>query len=296
MPYLGEAAALATAALFACASLLFTFASQRVGSFAVNLSRITFAVPVLVALTLLIHGGSWSEGFTPQRLTWLAASGWVGLTLGDWALFSAFALIGPRLSLLLMALAPPVAAALSFPLLGEVLGPRGLIGMVITLAGVVWVILERASNPPPRGHRVRGVVFGLLGAAGQGLGLVLSKLGMAGEIDPLPATAVRMLAALIGAWLVAAATGRLGHFARLVRDIDSRKAIAGATVLGPVLGVWLSLLAIEHAKTGIAATLMAMVPVFILPLARYVRHEQVSPRAVLGAVIAVAGVAVLVLR
>jgi drug/metabolite transporter (DMT)-like permease len=81
-----------------------------------------------------------------------------------------------------------------------------------------------------------------------------------------------------------------------VRDIDSRKAIAGATVLGPVLGVWLSLLAIEHAKTGIAATLMAMVPVFILPLARYVRHEQVSPRAVLGAVIAVAGVAVLVLR
>jgi len=54
--------------------------------------------------------------------------------------------------------------------------------------------------------------------------------------------------------------------------------------------------AVSHTQAGIAATLMAPVPVFILPLVRIVYGEQVSLRAGLGAIIAVGGVALLFLR
>ena len=61
-------------------------------------------------------------------------------------------------------------------------------------------------------------------------------------------------------------------------------------------GVWLSLVAIRHTETAVAATLMALVPVVINPIVVIVHRERPSLRAVIGAMIAVAGVAVIVSR
>jgi drug/metabolite transporter (DMT)-like permease len=44
---------------------------------------------------------------------------------------------------------------------------------------------------------------------------------------------------------------------------------------------------------GVAQTLMALPPVLILPLARVIYKEHISVRAVLGAGVAVGGVALL---
>jgi len=296
MPLAGEAAALLTACCWATVSLLFTTASRRVGAFTVNVTRITLALPLLGLLVWWTQPAGWHEHLDPRSLGLLAASGWLGLTLGDWALFSAFALIGPRLATVMMTLTPPLAALLAVPLLGEHLAWGGILGMAVTLGGVAWVVLERAPVPIARGHRLLGGFLAFLGAAGQAAGLVLSKLGMGDSVDPVPATLIRMIAAALGVWAIAAARDHLASPLVLLRNRAALAATVGATVLGPVIGVSLSLVAVRLTDAGIAATLMAPVPVFVLPLVRIVYGERISPRALLGGMVAVAGVAVLLLR
>ena len=295
MPFVGEAAAVTTALLWAGGSLLFTGAGRRIGTFPLNLARINLAFLVLAVL-VLASGTPWREVLTPGRAGLLALSGILGLVLGDWALFTAYVRIGPRIASLLMSLSPPLAALVAVPLLGERLGAVAFLGMALTVAGIMWVVLERSPTPVPRGHRMLGVSLAFLGASGQAVGLVLSKVGMDGEVPPLTATAVRMGAAAVGVWVLGGLTGRLHQTKRLLHDPVARRFVLGATVVGPVLGVWLSLVAVRYTEAGVAATLMAPVPVFILPFVRIFHGERISPRAVIGAVVAVTGVAVLLLR
>ncbi len=296
MHFLGELAALTTAAFWSAVSILFTVAGRRVGTLALNQTRITLALVILTVMLLVTRGTSWAPGADATHVWVLVASGLIGLTLGDWAFFSAFVHVGPRITTLLMTLAPPFAALLAIPVLHESLSITGVVGIGVTLLGVVWVVMERSPTPIPRGHRVQGLVMGILGSFGQALGLVLSKAGMGEVIDPLPATAIRMAAATVGIWVIAILTGRVRGVVTLVRDPVARLATLGATVLGPVLGVWLSLVAVRLTQTGIAATLMALTPVFILPLVVLTHRERIGFRAVVGAVVAVGGVAILFLR
>lgn len=296
MPFLGEIAALTTATFWAIASLLFNAAARRLGAFTLNQARITLALVVLTAILLATRGVNWAPDAQWSNVLLLALSGLIGLTLGDWAYFGALVYLGPRLSTLLMTLAPPVTALLAVPVLGETLNPSVWGGMALILAGVAWVVLERPTEPIPRGHRIRGVLLGGLGALGQALGLILSKLGMETVVDPLPATAIRMAAATACVWILALASGRAGAVAKLARDPVARWATLGASFLGPVFGVWLSLVAVRLTKTGIAATLMATTPILVLPLVVIVRKERVTPRAAVGALVAVAGVALIFLR
>jgi len=296
MPLLGELAALTTAIFWAAGSLLFTFAGRRAGSFALNLARITLALVALSLILLATRGLAWAPEAHTRNVLVLALSGLIGLTLGDWAYFGSLVFVGPRLATLLMTFAPPFAALLAIPLLGETLRPTGWAAMVLILGGVIWVVLERSPTSIPRGYRIRGVLFGILAALGQGLGLVLSKVGMGSAVDPLPATAIRMAAATAGVWILGIATGKARRLPILVRDPMARLATIGATFLGPVFGVWLSLVAVRLTKTGIAATLMATTPIVVLPLLILVQKEKVSRRAALGAVAAVAGVGMLFLR
>lgn len=296
MPLLGEVAALTTAALWSLGSLLFARAARRVGGFTLNQARITLAFLVLSAILFLTRGSAWAPGAGPRNIALLAGSGLIGLTLGDWAYFNSLVCVGPRLATLFMTLAPPMAALLALPLLGESLGFAGVLGMALTLAGIVWVVLERGSADVPRGHRLRGAMLGVLASLGQALGLVLSKLGMQGVVDPLPATAIRMGAAALGVWALALATRRAGGVVGLARDPRARLATLGATMVGPVCGVWLSLVAVSLTKAGIAATLMATTPVMVLPLLILIEKERVSRRAALGAVLSVTGIAVLFLH
>jgi drug/metabolite transporter (DMT)-like permease len=60
---------------------------------------------------------------------------------------------------------------------------------------------------------------------------------------------------------------------------------------GPFLGVSFSLLAIKYADTGIAATIMALVPVLIIPPSMIIYKEKVTLKEAAGAILAVGGVA-----
>lgn len=316
MPFLGEAAGLGTAVCFALTALTFTAAGRRVGSHAVNAVRIVYALVFLAALMLILDRGPWPWDMAGEPVLWLAISGVIGLAIGDGMLFRAYVLIGARLGSLLMALWPAVAALLSFLMLGETLTLQALAGIALTLASVAWVVSERqraraanasseASGRPEISSRdfVVGVALAMGGVFGQAIGFVLAKPAMLGAverglpaIDPLPATFARMAFGALAVLGLSLLRRRGGEVLKSFRDRRASLTILVGSVFGPFLGVWLSLIASLNTKIGVAGTLIATSPIWVIPLVIIVDKERVSPRAWLGAVGAILGVALLVLR
>lgn len=309
---LGPAAGLVASVLWTFTSILFTLAGRRIGPTLVNALRIALAIVVLAVIHRLASGtGAWIPEAQGRQVLLLAISGLIGLTIGDQALFTAFVDIGPRLANLVMTSAPIFAALLGWIVLGERLSPLAWTAMLVTVGGIAWVIRERPRrpgmpDPATSPHRTRGLVLAVVGGFCQAAGLMLSKAGMghgwaeeAQRLDPQAATLIRM--AFAGAGMVPLLLwrrARMGRPGAVLRERTGRRSsgflfTALGTIVGPVLGVWMSLVAANATDVGIAQTLLSLTPLFILPWAAFVDREAVSRRAIAGAVIAVAGVAVL---
>jgi drug/metabolite transporter (DMT)-like permease len=294
MAALGEISALATAALWSGSSLAFASASRRLGPMLVNTSRLLLATGML--WIVVIFTGVETHLSSRQTLN-LAISGVVGLSLGDSFLFKAYQFIGARLTMVVMAIAPAIAAFLAFIILGEVVTATTFVGIFVTLAGIAVVIAEQRDPAAFKFTRV-GVFYAFLGAVGQGSGLVFAKMAfMEGDIDGFFAAFVRLLSSLIVLLPILFLARRLENpFTIAQKDRKGAGMVVIGSVLGPFLGITCSLLAVKHTEVGIAATLMSTVPILMLPLVRVVYHERLSWRAIVGAVIAVGGVALLFLR
>ncbi len=139
---------------------------------------------------------------------------------------------------------------------------------------------------------VKGVLFAFLGAAGQGIGLVLSKYGMQ-DYDPFASTQIRLIAGIFG---FAILTTWLGRWKKVFTATKNKQGMLAATLgsfFGPFLGVSFSLVAISYTQTGIAATIMAIVPILIIPPAILLYKEKVSIFEIVGSLISISGVALL---
>ncbi|MFH1688393.1 MAG: DMT family transporter [bacterium] len=308
MPYLGECAALATALLWAFTSIFFAEAGKRIGSFQVNLIRLVMAVTIYSITLILWDGRLFPAELNSTQVGWLAGSGLVGLLLGDGCGFKALVMIGPRLTSLLYASAPIWTTVIAWVFLGEQLTLVELVGIALTVSGITWVVLERRSKQmaandvqrshPDSGTLAKGVLLGIAAAMGQAVGLVLAKQGMfyaGGTVAPMSASYIRMLVALGGITALTIVRGDFGRLASAWRDRKALGLCGGGAVVGPFLGVWMSLVAVKYIATGVAATLNSMTPVMILPLVFLFYREKVTLRAALGAVIAVAGTTILFL-
>ena len=306
IPHPGELAALATVLCWAVSVLCFDAAGRRVGSMAVNLLRLLIALTMLCLFMTFAYGRPLPLHAPAGTWLWLGASGLVGFFLGDLCLFRSFLLIGPRLSTLLMSLAPPVAALTGMALLPEQterLTPLNWAGMGVTLAGVACVVLE----PPLRGPAHRrihvtpwGLLLGALAAVGQGLGMVLAKKGMLQAdgtyFDPIASTQIRQIAGIAGFATLFLALRWYPRVVSATRDAGAMGFITLGALAGPVAGVSLALLSLQFIPTGKAQTIMAILPVVIIPTVILIHKEHVSLRAVVGAVVAFAGVAMLFLN
>jgi len=297
--YTGELAALATSLCWTATSTFFAFASSRVGSLVLNRIRLVLAALFLLAAHPLL-GLPLPFQAEGERWFWLSLSGIVGLTLGDLFLFQTYIWIGARLGMLMMSLAPVIASVTAWLFLDESLGGLQILGIVITLAGVAWVVLEGRGRQPGASGREKGywkgILFGLGAASGQALGLILAKKGLEGDFPALSGTLMRMLAATAAMWLFTALQRQAGETVRqLVKEKSVFPYILGGVIAGPFVGVTLSLIAIQYSPVGIASTLMALPPVFLLPVSYFVFKERFGPGAVLGTLTAMAGVGLLFL-
>lgn len=307
MPYRGELFALLAAVCWTGSSTSFAVASRAAGPLPANQFRLLAAVPALFAIAWLVTGQPWPVDVSDHRMLLLVASGLVGLVLGDVGFFHALATIGPRVSSVVMATWPAFTIAME-ALRGHAPTAEVLAGIVVTMAGVGLVLLRsregRAWNPDLTTRRWLGGVAGaLLGAVGQAGGVVLARIAMAAGPDleagvsPLQAAFVRMTAAVIGLQLLATANRKPLAFAAVATNRTALIAALIGAVFGPIGGVWASMEATRHAgDLGLASTLMATTPIFMMPVAYLVYGARIGWLGGIGTALAVAGVAMCFLR
>jgi drug/metabolite transporter (DMT)-like permease len=297
MDFIGEIASLATSFFFALTSLIFASAGRMVGSQVTNRIRLIFALLYLAVLNIILFGEPLPLSAEPSRWIWLSLSGVIGLSLGDAFYFQSLVSVGPRLGSLLLSLAPIFGSFIAWVFFGETLAPLQIMGILLALSGIGWVVMSHEEPPnTPRGYTRRGVFFGVLAGLGQAMGLVLSRQGMFGEFSPFQANVIRMLAGAVVIWLLTFLQGSAGGtFRSLSEQPRALRLLALGALVGPVLGVSSSLLAVQHTEIGVASTLMALPPVILLPVSYFVFKERLGWQAVAGTFLAILGVAVLFL-
>jgi drug/metabolite transporter (DMT)-like permease len=297
MFYSGEIAGLLTSLFFAANAVFITRAGELVGSVIVNRTRVVFALFYLVLLNLVLFHQPFPFSAGSDRWTWLLLSGVIGLALGDAFLFEAYLYVGPRLGMLLLSLSTIFGALEAWMFFGETLRLAQIIGIALTLAGILWVLLEQ-GDPTRRKLRPSppGILFGVLAALGQATGLVFSKQGMLGDFSPIQANAIRMLAAVTALLVMMLLQREVGKTVRALQaNPSSVPLLAIAALVGPVIGVSLSLLAVQNTPVGVASVLTSLSPIFMLPVAHYLFKEHLGWQVIAGTLLAMVGVSILFL-
>jgi drug/metabolite transporter (DMT)-like permease len=296
MEFAGEISALATAFCWSITSYAFTNASRRIGALQVNIDRMAFA-SIIIIFIITIFGISLTLTF--NQITNLVISAILGLVLGDSFLFKSFQLIGARLGIIMMALVPVLSSVLAFFFLNEVIPYLGMFGMLLTIVGILIVVIEKYQNAENNiSINKLGIFYGFLGALGQASGLIFAKFAFqGGDLNGFSASFIRLFSASLIILPLAATFRRYKNPVRIYsKDSYSRKVILIGTIFGPVLGITLSLVAIEYTKVGIASTLMATMPIIMLPISRFYFKEKLEWKAIIGAFVAVIGAAIIFLR
>src|SRR5262245_23417805 len=268
------------------------------GSVVLNRLRITVAATFLTVSLLAFKGALWPVWATGPQIGLLALSGLIGFVFGDTYYFRALVILGPGRAALLASLAPLFTLAIAWPLLGEVPGPMVLLGVTLTLGGVALVLRERSmrDHAHVEGSVITGVIAGVLSALGQSVGYVISKIALRSGLDPLSATVIRVTAAMVGIWTLAAARGDAAGSLAALRDRAATLFMVGGAFCGPFLGVTLSLYALEHIEAGVAASITACYPLLTILLSMRFHGERFTLRSIAGAIATMAGVIVLVRR
>jgi drug/metabolite transporter (DMT)-like permease len=298
MPFTGEIAAVATAVCWACAAAFFVSAGRRMGSMQLNRLRLVVAALCLTATLWIVRGAPWPHDATQSQLFFLAASGIAGFAIGDSFYFRALVILGAGRTALLLALAPIFTLLFARFWIGETVGPRALLGIAMTLGGLMLVLHARGDGAPhhPEGSPRVGVACGILAAVAAAAGYVLSTIALRTGIDALSATLIRVVAALAALWLaVLPRNGFASARTALADRFAGRMMVAGA-ICGPFLGVTLSLYALQHTQAAIATSIFACSPLFAIVLGARFHREPLTPRIAAGALLTVAGVVMLFTR
>ena len=304
MAYVGELISIGVAFSWTATALLSEFGSKRLGNLTLNVLRMGLALLFSLVLFGMVTGSLLPPGASTEAAGWMLLSGLVGYVIGDFCLFQCYIIIGSRYGQLFMTLAPLSAALMAWVTLGQQMTGKSVIAMLVTLWGIGISVLGRGDH-----HKislrlpVNGVLYAIGAAVCQGVGLVLSKIGMdhyevsmMAEADipewliPFSANFYRCIAGIIGFSLLLFYRDGMAPLREAVRDKKGLSVATATTIFGPFVGVGFSLMAVQYTAAGIASTLMAMTPIIIILPSYWLFHEKITWRSVIGAVISVLGV------
>ena len=300
MTYIGELISIGVAFSWTATALLSEFGSKRLGNLTLNVLRMALALVFSLVLFLVVTGSPLPAGASSEACFWMLLSGLVGYVIGDFCLFQCYIIIGSRFGQLFMTLAPLAAALMAWVTLGQQMTVMSIVAMLVTLFGISVSVLGRGEK-----HKVslklplNGVLFAIGAALCQGVGLVLSKIGMDHyETDaampdwliPFSANFYRCVAGIIGFAVLHYFHDGMAPFRDALHDKKGLSVAIATTIFGPFVGVGFSLMAVQYTAAGIASTLMAMTPIIIILPSYWLFHEKITWKAVVGAFISVIGV------
>jgi drug/metabolite transporter (DMT)-like permease len=293
-----------TAAMFwAVSVVLYRRVGRVMPPVMLNMSKGLIAV-VLLSGVLAVDW--FAFGNEPWSMSWgklglMALSGVIGIGLGDTLFFAGLNRMGARRMLLLFTINPVITVLIAWALMDEPLTALQVLGIALTCGGVAWVIAERNSGRSDGHVDLLGIVYGLGAATCQASGYLLSRhILLPGGMTPAASAWLRLLAGSLiliaflpmDRWLKHSG-GQSHHHPANPSKTQARVMFFVALLLGTVMGIWLMQISAKHAdKAGVAATLLSTSPLFVLPIVALL-GERISPRAVLGALITIAGVAML---
>jgi len=295
--YYGEFAALGTAICWSFTYVFFTLAVREIGPVALNRLRLAVALLFLVSVHLVVHHTPLPLHAEAIRWGWLTLSGIIGFAVADALLFRALYYLGAHRSSLMMALVPVMSTLLAWGIFAEILSPLQISSIFVTLAGILLVLWRKQAEDSSQMAKryLLGLLFALGAALAQSLRYILSKQGLSGGFSVLSTNLMQILAATVAVWLWALIRGQVRDTINAFRNRRACWTLVGGAFTGPFLGVTLSLIALGNAPVGIVSTLMALPPVFLLPLSALVFKEPIRRRAIYGTILAIAGVALLFL-
>jgi len=297
--YIGELISIGVAFSWTATALLSEFGSKRLGNLTLNVLRMGLALLFSVVLFWGVMGTPFPPVGSFEACGWMLLSGVVGYVIGDFCLFQCYIIIGSRYGQLFMTMAPLAAALMAWFTLGQRMEPLSIVAMFVTLIGISISVLGRGEH-----HKVslklplNGVLFAIGAALCQGIGLVLSKMGMdhydAGAMPewliPFSANFLRCIAGIIGFSLMLYFSEGLQPLRDALHDRKGMTVATATTIFGPFVGVGFSLMALQYTSAGIASTLMALTPIIIILPSYWLFHQKITWRSVLGAFISVLGV------
>jgi drug/metabolite transporter (DMT)-like permease len=290
-PAFGIAAALTCALAWTVISLVARSLSAQFPSFSLNIIR-TGVGSILIAPVALLAGDL-------RGLADLGAVAWLyivvsvlaALGIGDTAFFESTKALGLSQAMTISTAAYPLlASALAFWWFGERITPTIALGAVITLGGLAVIVGERqARGSAAPEARQRGLALAFLAALAWAVSAALMKPPLE-HVDPLTVQAVRLPLSALVLWATPWARGTArGLWAHRHAAWPAVTALGGLTALSSV-GY---LAALKYAGVTLGTVLSSVSPLFALPLGLLAFGERVTWRALAGAVLAIAGIAVL---
>ncbi|MEW5826752.1 MAG: DMT family transporter [Candidatus Bipolaricaulota bacterium] len=294
---MGELAALGVSILWTGSYLAFTSSVRRIGADAVNQLRLAMALVLLLMTHTAVYGVPLPPSASLSRWGWLSLSGIVGFAFCDAFLFRALRDLGAHRTSVVSALIPVTSALFALAVFGERLLATQWLGVALTVAALFLVISARRAplGPEMASRYWRGLGFALIAVIAQASRYLLSVKGMEGGFPPLSTNVIQILAATAASWASSLPRRRWREAWRAAHDRRAMTTTALGAFMGPFLGVTGSLVALSSTSVGVASTLMALSPVFLLPLSAVLFRERVTWRGAIGTALAVGGVALLFL-
>ncbi len=299
----GEFYGLLTALLWAVGIFPFAHSTKYFSANDINVLRLFIAVLMLSPFIPLHEGLSLTDLFTTVHLNqwlWLGLSGLVGLALGDYFSFSAFKHIGARNSSIFSTLAPGAALFFGFFVTNESLNFIGIFGILVTLLGLIFMSLQKKDHQEP--INFIGITHAVGAAVCQGIGIVLAKKAYINEaisISPFHAAWIRITVALCALLFYYVLSMQIRP---LLRNTFKRQQTKGwmflltGTLIGTVLGLAFAMQSVSKINSALAQTIFSLVPVLAIPLAYLFHRERITRNVLSSALVAVAGVIILIWR
>ena len=288
--YIFELAALAAAFCWALGGYLAAGPSQHLGAF--SFTRLRMTQVLLMLSIIVIIQNTWASVFNHFWI--ICLSGFIGIFLGDTALFATMRRIGPRRTAVMFAANGPFGALLGYLFLGEVLELNQMIGCSIVVAGVIIAILYGRNQANVHelektyGPLWTAVLMGLAAAFCQAVGAIMVKPALQAGADPVAVSALRVAVSVILLMLLLLLP--ISIFRKqnpLNSAIFWRTALSG--FLAMAVGMTLVLFALSGGKVGVVTVLSSTSPILVLPILWVTTRQPPTIGAWLAAILVVTG-------
>lgn len=295
---IGVGAGIGTAFSWSISSLFHSQATRLIEVQTFMMIRQPLALFVL-GIVCFLTGESFV--FPLEPISMALISGLTGIVISDWCAYESIARIGIRSTLVCLSLNACFTGLLSLFFMGEVLGAQGLAGIVISTCGVIAVIMAEQRDVHARRvskkERNVGIALALFAALTLSIGMITTKQALHLGMTTLPLAFWRNLVASLALWGVGIF---LHHVHKACTALFEKpiliKYLLVGCLFGPAGGIWISCVALQRLPAGVAATLIGLQPVAILIVSGIWERRVPVKGSIIGACVACAGAALLLLR